>query len=386
MGTIAFCSSSQNRKPETSARVSFVENDIKRQPDLIKQPTHRKLQSTLDLGEDPNDYEGVDRHRVILVHELVNSEKIYLRGLQRIFIDFVDPLEDKQILPSNSDLRRFLAPIEMLCEKHTIFYFEMSQSNNIASVFQPETISFLKTYAMFITQYENIMQQILDLRKRNPQVDVFFNEKEHDIEFYLLYPIQRIPRYQMLIKRLLEYTPSDHPEHEILAKAAKGIEDVCEELNETKRKAENFSELKKLRQRIKNFEEPLWGPNREFISEFKCRLPVKGLLFGYSVKPGLFYVFTDMLVVCNGSCEYIRHTFFSYFRKIEQHQISSNYKFCIKISFVFDLEEELILVAGSQEEAQNWYEIFYKRKEENGIKSYIRSTSDYNDDFSSSSL
>jgi len=370
------CYSKKERKVERM--VSFnqensTHNETAKDPDhlhIAKRPTHRKFVSSLCYNARPDDYDGDDKERVKIVHEMVNSEKIYLRGLQRIFIDFVDPLENNGILPEHSDLRKFLSPIELMVEKHKDYYIGMTFCDNIANIFQSKEIDFWSIYSMFINQYANIVQQIKDLRKQNPKVDEFFASREHDIEFYLIFPIQRIPRYHLYIRQLLKYTDEDHPEHHILTEAEKAVQEVCENLNEQKRKAEQFSELKKLHQRIQNFNEPIWAPNRSFISEHKCCIPQKNMIFqGYSVRKGIFFVFNDIILLCNSNNEYERHVNFSYFNSIFQYELSSQYKHCILCQI--EWTDDLILVAKDAEEVQQWYEILFERQAANEIHSFI---------------
>ena len=48
---------------------------------------------------------------------------------------------------------------------------------------------------------------------------------------YLIMPIQRIPRYLLLVKELLKNTPEDHPDFVSLAEAQQGIDDAANHMN-----------------------------------------------------------------------------------------------------------------------------------------------------------
>ena len=55
----------------------------------------------------------------------------------------------------------------------------------------------------------------------------------------LITPIQRVPRYLLLLDKVLEYTPPIHPEYEIVSKAVQGISEIAKIVNDRKREEEN---------------------------------------------------------------------------------------------------------------------------------------------------
>jgi len=52
-------------------------------------------------------------------------------------------------------------------------------------------------------------------------------------------PIQRIPRYRLLLQELLKYTPETHPDYANINKAVAEIMKVAEHVNEGIRHTEN---------------------------------------------------------------------------------------------------------------------------------------------------
>ncbi|CAG5118247.1 unnamed protein product, partial [Candidula unifasciata] len=62
-------------------------------------------------------------------------------------------------------------------------------------------------------------------------------------------PIQRIPRYELLIQRLLDNTPQDHPDHPLLQQACKVMHDLAVKIgtvSETQHGEDMLETLKKL--------------------------------------------------------------------------------------------------------------------------------------------
>jgi hypothetical protein len=55
------------------------------------------------------------------------------------------------------------------------------------------------------------------------------------LESFLITPIQRIPRYVLLLTELLKHTEPSHPDHELLQKAIPLVKDVAEFVNTSMR-------------------------------------------------------------------------------------------------------------------------------------------------------
>ena len=53
-----------------------------------------------------------------------------------------------------------------------------------------------------------------------------------DLESYLVKPIQRLPKYVLLIKDLFKHTDQDHPDYTSLGKAYDTYDNVTEENNQ----------------------------------------------------------------------------------------------------------------------------------------------------------
>ena len=59
----------------------------------------------------------------------------------------------------------------------------------------------------------------------------------------LIMPVQRIPRYNLLLSDLLRKTPHDHPDHNNIAQALHSFEDVMQYLDANITKAENVKKF-----------------------------------------------------------------------------------------------------------------------------------------------
>ncbi|TIA82776.1 hypothetical protein E3P98_01166 [Wallemia ichthyophaga] len=108
-----------------------------------------------------------------------------------------------------------------------------------------------------------------------------------NLESYLLLPIQRIPRYRMLLEECLKYT-THRQQAEPLVQALAHIAHIATDMNESKRDAEGRFRLVKWQARIRGrFPSPLVQPHRRLLLDGGLRLlkVVKKLEFDAQIPP-----------------------------------------------------------------------------------------------------
>lgn len=80
---------------------------------------------------------------------------------------------------------------------------------------------------------------------------------------YLVLPIQRIPRYILLLQEMLKYTPKLHPDHSILEQALQKMKTIANyvrtnlndkltyfKINDTKREKDNANDIHSVQERL----------------------------------------------------------------------------------------------------------------------------------------
>jgi hypothetical protein len=65
-----------------------------------------------------------------------------------------------------------------------------------------------------------------------------------DLPAFLIQPIQRLPRYELLLRELLKQTPKSHPEYTPLQDALMRIKETNAQINQLKRDEENQEKLR----------------------------------------------------------------------------------------------------------------------------------------------
>jgi len=109
---------------------------------------------------------------------------------------------------------------------------------------------FMKMTTQFVAAYPTALQTLAQLRS-NTKLQSFLDERKKvtgagaglDLLSFLIAPVQRIPRYLLLLKVLLRYTPRSHPQRETLQEAYTKVQSVALHINEQQRQVENMSAL-----------------------------------------------------------------------------------------------------------------------------------------------
>ena len=103
-----------------------------------------------------------------------------------------------------------------------------------------------RVYGDYLRNHDLANQRLARLQSV-PQVSLWLNEchtyasditTAWDLDSLLVKPVQRVLKYPLLLKTLLDATPADHPDYSALAIAMKQMTDISVRINESKKRAE----------------------------------------------------------------------------------------------------------------------------------------------------
>jgi len=95
-------------------------------------------------------------------------------------------------------------------------------------------------YQSYINDYDVMIDIIRGLEENNSEFAAHVQRfTPSGMGFHLILPIQRIPRYELLVSSLIKFTPESHPDFETLHVIHKKIKKLLQFLNETKRREDN---------------------------------------------------------------------------------------------------------------------------------------------------
>lgn len=216
-----------------------------------------------------------------------------------------------------------------------------------------KTAPFLKMYSLYINNFDRANEKLEQIL-HNPTMAAFIRACElqtacHGLTLraFLIQPVQRIPRYKLLLAEMLKHTPEDRPDHNKLNEALKNISKVATTINDAVTQQEQRMKVIELQEA---FGESLTTPSRFFVKEGPL---IKVCRNGR--KKFHFVVFNDLLLygtekLTMGKKQYRLH------RKIE---LSS----CVLVDFglsdmsfmVLNEDKSFVCMAANVDDRQRWF-------------------------------
>jgi len=253
--------------------------------------THQKREP---IGKD-------ETKRVLIIQELIRTEGTYLQGLSDIVLKYYDELfkdNAKRILPEEIKSKILYNDLETFYTLHRRLYITFKRTKSIPGSFLANA-DWLKMYTVYSNKFEAMSLQIKELSKNK-----FVKKKwiaieklvGMNLESLLITPIQRIPRYELLLRELIKYTSPKHPQRLTLEYAKEKIAEIAKHINSAKDRIEKTRKFMAAIAEIINVpaNANLWGNNRFFIKEEEFKR--KSTSIYHVVKPCRLMLFTDMLV------------------------------------------------------------------------------------------
>ena len=328
---------------DTSTPIHFQSNPLLSPPPPLP-PTPAPLSQPLSATDDAKRLALRDRS----IREFYDTERSYYTNLGILYTEFVVPLrqavlERKEINVSGEQVDKMINNIETIYKFHSSFLADLENQNHrgaaaaatataaatngggggggsgvsVGSVML-KYAQFFKIYISYLNGYEPSIGTINSLRNNRRFQDFLTRMRARlndisllDLTSYLIMPVQRVPRYVLLLSSILSYTLSSDSEYELLHAALDSIKSVAMYVNEGKKHVENLSKLVDVQDRISGGSDvpQLVEPYRRFVREgVMVRVSSGGLLGGMSgtlkEKRSVFFLFSDLLLWASASHQY----------------------------------------------------------------------------------
>lgn len=193
-----------------------------------------------------------------------------------------DPNAEKPIIELE-DVKIIFAHLDPIVAYNTMFYEKLRKEiegdnwNTDTTVLGPmfcELAHFLKSYSMYINNFEAACRLIEKLSEKKPRFKEFLRSAKDDprtgskgIIDFLIMPVQRIPRYNLLLADFLKHTKEDHPDRQAIEKALSLIREVADFINEAKAAQDDYVHVSDLQSRLTNTGYNLLRGKRKLIRE-----------------------------------------------------------------------------------------------------------------------
>jgi N-acetylneuraminic acid mutarotase len=231
----------------------------------------------------PADATKEDIRRSQIVAEIKDTEQSYVDFLELLVKDGITPLRKGAILPE-ADIKSIFSNIETIAGFHRIFLGEINDivkswttdKSEIGSVFE-KYHQYFKLYVEFVNNFDKsntTLQRLLSKNAKLKEIQAALVKKSGKLDFgaLLIMPIQRVPRYVLLLKDLRSRTAEDHPDFAHLQKAVKSVKDISLHINSSKKDAELNAKALELKKRLSGFDGELIKPGRRFLRETEASI------------------------------------------------------------------------------------------------------------------
>jgi len=241
---------------------------------------------------------------------LISTEETYVENLRRLQSNFVKPLKKTGVL-EKADLKSLhsmiFTPMKRMLVFHEEFLTELKMTESIPEVFKKRG-DFLKMNNDFCSRHPEMLTELSRIRRENSAFDAFLKESEKkklSIQSLLILPIQRVPRYKMLLEDLLKKTQGDHKQRPGLEEAVDHIQVIASQINEYQRNVENMNELYDISTKIRGRSDSLWKANRRFLWKEPCWRKSDTSAFK-EAKLGFWFLFSDVIIVVSEAYKFRR--------------------------------------------------------------------------------
>lgn len=240
--------------------------------------------------------------------EFIETERSYVNQLEIIVNEFLNPLRTRQELGiSPAQVSLIFSNVEIIYKFHKFMLSEFESVPIIAHVLVKKA-DFLKMYTQYVNRYEHAIKELHKLRG-NKKFQRFLKEVNkstktngQDLSGFLILPVQRIPRYELLLKEMKKYTVESDPDYHDLHAAYEKIQDIANHINETKRSGEIALKLFELQSKISSSGSDridVIKQARSLIEEGQIKMPSKKGFSNGNLHPRMIYLLTDIILITN---------------------------------------------------------------------------------------
>ncbi|KAF6720851.1 Rho guanine nucleotide exchange factor 17 [Oryzias melastigma] len=290
----------------------------------------------------------VDMRKHVMM-TLLDTEQSYVESLRSLVQGYMRPLKqpDSGAIVDPLLVDEMFFQIPEILEHHEDFLDQVSScvsqwhdrqtiGHILVQSFSKETLADM--YSAYIDNFLNAKDAVRIAKEAKPAFHKFLeqnmreNKEKQALGDLMIKPVQRIPRYELLVKDLLKHTPEEHPDHLYLLDAQRDIKRLAEKINKGRRSAEEAEREARVIQEIEaHIEgvEHILNPQRKFLRQ---EIVMEAKTVGGKKDRSLF-LFSD-LIICttlkrkSGS---LRRSSMSLYTAASVIDTSSKYKFLWKL-------------------------------------------------------
>lgn len=324
--------------------------------------------------------------------ELYTSEVSYVVSLHRIVL-YALPEAKTFFRKDAAEVEKLFGNIEELRDLHVTFldslierYKKWTEQACVGDVLAAGFENFRSVYAKYCAHYENASQLLAAHAKKKAMIQ--FCEKvqsacEQPLPALLIMPVQRLPRYRMLLEDLIKKIDkaygASHPDYGGLQAALHLIGTIADEINTALREAASQRTAEHVMKTVKGSEFFTSSPSRRIIADAE-NIRITVLQAEGAIKMGQSQItsyerailLTDAIVFCSAPTG-SKDPKFTISETVDIHllwvddNVPSGYDVSTSLRFLTP-EQDYVVTCGSRLERESW-----RSTVTNGIQSWVDS-------------
>lgn len=291
---------SVNKTPEYTKSLSRELEDVINKQNLLTSRTRRRVLVSLQEQSHKEEDKEMATLRKRAIEEIINSEKSYLCQLEIVEEYFMKPLQESEILPSQVYANIFgdILGIRQV-NKELLVAMEVS-TDKIGKVFL-DLAPYLKFYSTYANDFRQATQLVEEHMEKNKAFRSLLAKQESRPEVQkklnalLITPVQRIPRYKLLLDDIIKNTPRFHPDKDNLQEARTQIDSIAWYINDQIKEYENSRIMIDIQKSLQGGVPKIIKPDRKLIRQGNLMKVNKN---GGHAQPRYVILFSDMLMYC----------------------------------------------------------------------------------------
>ncbi|XP_043500397.1 FYVE, RhoGEF and PH domain-containing protein 4-like [Polistes fuscatus] len=271
---------------------------------VLTMKSRMKVLNALNEDDLRNKAEKEKRLRIQAIEEILTTEATYLQQLEILMEFFLQPIIEKQFL-NTVLLNTLFENVKTLYNISGELIKEIKQDTEcIAGAFY-KLAPFFKLYSVYAYDYEQLSSLIQIIQQKDPIFKSFISEQEtrpevgRTLSSLLITPIQRVPRYKLLLKEVLKHTPNKHKEYNLLQACLVEVEKAAVHINNLVAVNEDTKKLLNLQKCIVNGVN-LVKPGRKILKQGNLMRVSRN---GVTAYRRYFVLLNDTLLYCKGKPE-----------------------------------------------------------------------------------
>lgn len=286
---------------ESEEEESFSIRDVKSEFNRWVPIKDGKLESNL-TNLSPEDENDMKRARI--VQEMLESEEKYVNFLSILVEHGLNPLRDEKVL-SETEIRTIFSNVDSILKFHRIFLEDLKTR---VSDWKPESLittvftqyyQYFRLYVEFVNNFEASDGLLNRLLRRNTRLvkqqdKILQKTGKLDFASLLIMPVQKVPRYVLLLKEYQRKLNPSHPEEKVIVETIDNMEKISSHINTSKRDSEQRAKAVLLGEgRILGYHKEVLKPGRDYKDEIDIHIIYNG-----GTVRACAVIWSDVIMIC----------------------------------------------------------------------------------------